>query len=312
MDVSGEELTFALGSCLHQDEPQPIWNAIQEENLDGFIFLGDNVYGDSPSYKLEKMARSYNKQKSNFPSWLNEIEILKIWDDHDYGKNDGGREYQLKEKAQDLFLEFWNIPANDIRHSRNGIYFDLIKKFDDLKIHIIGLDTRYFRSELKTELIGLKKHYKENISKDATVLGQAQWKWLEDLFQQDADLVILLTSIQLLATEHRFEKWSNFPLERNKLLNMIQSSGKQVVVISGDRHRGGIYKFENLYELTASSMNKPVKGYETDSLLIGKTYPQENYGIISVNSKTAEITLKLKDKKGVLLESASIPLKNYK
>ena len=93
---------------------------------------------------------------------------------------------------------------------------------------------------------------------------------------------------------------------------MIQSSGKQVVVISGDRHRGGIYKFENLYELTASSMNKPVKGYETDSLLIGKTYPQENYGIISVNSKTAEITLKLKDKKGVLLESASIPLKNYK
>ena len=312
MDVSGEELTFALGSCLHQDEPQPIWNAIQEENLDGFIFLGDNVYGDSPSYKLEKMARSYNKQKNNFPSWLNEIEILKIWDDHDYGKNDGGSEYQLKEKAQDLFLEFWNIPANDIRHSRNGIYFDLFKKFDDLNIHIIGLDTRYFRSELKTELIGLKKHYKENISKDATVLGQAQWKWLEDLFQQDADLVILLTSIQLLATEHRFEKWSNFPLERNKLLNMIQSSGKQVVVISGDRHRGGIYKFENLYELTASSMNKPVKGYETDSLLIGKTYPQENYGIISVNSKTAEITLKLKDKKGVLLESASIPLKNYK
>ena len=312
MDVSGEELTFALGSCLHQDEPQPIWNAIQEENLDGFIFLGDNVYGDSPSYKLEKMARSYNKQKNNFPSWLNEIEILKIWDDHDYGKNDGGSEYQLREEAQDLFLEFWNIPANDIRHSRDGIYFDLFKKFDDLNIHIIGLDTRYFRSELKTELIGLKKHYKENISKNATVLGQAQWEWLEDLFQQDADLVILLTSIQLLATEHRFEKWSNFPLERNKLLNMIQSSGKQVVVISGDRHRGGIYKFENLYELTASSMNKPVKGYETDSLLIGKTYPQENYGIISVNSKTAEITLKLKDKKGVLLESASIPLKNYK
>ena len=75
MDVSGEELTFALGSCLHQDEPQPIWNAIQEEKLDGFIFLGDNVYGDSPSYKLEKMARSYDRQKDNFPNWLNEIEI---------------------------------------------------------------------------------------------------------------------------------------------------------------------------------------------------------------------------------------------
>ena len=125
--IFSDELRFGLGSCIHQDEPQPIWRAVKKDNLDGFIFLGDNVYGDSPSLKLNKMARAYNKQKNNFPAWLMEKDILAIWDDHDYGKNDGGSEYKLKKEAQELFLEFWDIPENDIRQSREGIYFDVIK-----------------------------------------------------------------------------------------------------------------------------------------------------------------------------------------
>ena len=43
---------YALGSCLDQDYKQPIWSSIKKENIDGFIFLGDNVYGDQPSGKL--------------------------------------------------------------------------------------------------------------------------------------------------------------------------------------------------------------------------------------------------------------------
>ena len=301
--IFSDELRFGLGSCIHQDEPQPIWRAVKKDNLDGFIFLGDNVYGDSPSLKLNKMARAYNKQKNNFPAWLMEKDILAIWDDHDYGKNDGGSEYKLKKEAQELFLEFWDIPENDIRQSREGIYFDVIKNLDDMKIHIIGLDTRYFRSELK----GSKSSYKDNTDNDATVLGKPQWKWLTSSLEKDSDLVILLTSIQLLATEHRFEKWSNFSLERKRLIDLIESSSKQVVVISGDRHRGGIYQYNNIYEITSSSMNKPVKGAETDALLIGKTHYEENYGIISINTESSQIKLDLKDKKGSMLESVAIP-----
>ena len=302
--LSSDELRIGLGSCIHQDEPQPIWNSIKKDNLDGFIFLGDNVYGDSPSLKLNKMARAYIKQKDNFPNWLMEKEILAIWDDHDYGKNDGGSEYKLKKEAQQLFLKFWNIPPDDIRHSREGIYFDTIKEVGNLKIHFIGLDTRYFRSELKVS----KSIYKDNTDKNATVLGKSQWEWLTNVLEKDSDLVVMLTSIQLLATEHRFEKWSNFSLERKKLIDLIESLSKQVMVISGDRHRGGIYKYNNIYELTSSSMNRPVKGFETDNLLIGKTHYEENYGIITINTETSIIKLDLKDKKGLMLESVTIPL----
>ena len=302
--LSSDELRIGLGSCIHQDEPQPIWNSIKKDNLDGFIFLGDNVYGDSASLKLNKMARAYTKQKDNFPNWLMEKEILAIWDDHDYGKNDGGSEYKLKKEAQQLFLKFWNIPPDDIRHSREGIYFDTIKKVGNLKIHFIGLDTRYFRSELKVS----KSIYKDNTDIKATVLGKSQWEWLTNVLEKDSDLVVMLTSIQLLATEHRFEKWSNFSLERKKLIDLIESLNKQVMVISGDRHRGGIYKYNNIYELTSSSMNRPVKGFETDNLLIGKTHYEENYGIITINTETSIIKLDLKNKEGLMLESVTIPL----
>ena len=50
-----DEYKVAFGSCLDQKLPQPIWSSIENENIDSFIFLGDNVYGDSPNGKLNKM-----------------------------------------------------------------------------------------------------------------------------------------------------------------------------------------------------------------------------------------------------------------
>ena len=52
---------YALGSCLDQDLEQPIWKAIERQDIDGFIFLGDNVYGcllyTSPSPRDKRQSR---------------------------------------------------------------------------------------------------------------------------------------------------------------------------------------------------------------------------------------------------------------
>ena len=55
---------YALGSCLDQDLEQPIWAAIEKQDIDGFIFLGDNVYGDQKSGELGKLKKAYKKQKN--------------------------------------------------------------------------------------------------------------------------------------------------------------------------------------------------------------------------------------------------------
>ena len=75
---SQETYKIALGSCLHQDYPAPIWNAVKENNIDSFFFLGDNIYGDVPSGLPWKLKRSYDKQKKVLPSWLMSKEIHMI------------------------------------------------------------------------------------------------------------------------------------------------------------------------------------------------------------------------------------------
>ena len=38
------EYVIGFGSCIDQDLPQPIWQAIEAKNVDTFMFFGDNVY----------------------------------------------------------------------------------------------------------------------------------------------------------------------------------------------------------------------------------------------------------------------------
>ena len=299
--LTADSYKFGVGSCLDQDFPQPIWNQIEEEDLNYFIFLGDNVYGDVPSGSLWKLPRAYKKQKKLFPDFLSEIEKFAIWDDHDYGKNDGGSEYRHKEKAQRLFLDFWQIPKDDVRQSREGIYFSKDANFFDKTFKLIFLDTRYFRSNLTT----INGDYVQNKNPDATILGYDQWQWLEQELNKDFDFLIIFSSIQILAEDHEYEKWSNFPLERDKLLNLINNYKDYTLLFSGDRHRAGIYKKNNLFEITASSMNKPGSSFvETDKYLIGETYPQENFVFMEVFEKT--IYVGIKDIYGNTLNSISV------
>ena len=284
---SQETYKIALGSCLHQDHPAPIWDAVNDNNIDSFFFLGDNIYGDVPSGLPWKLKRSYDKQKKVLPSWLMSKQIHVIWDDHDYGKNDGGGSYRFKEYAQDLYIDFWDIPDNDPRANREGIYYQQLQNINGLRVLFVGLDTRYFRSNIEEK----DDVYLPNLEPDATFLGDKQWEWLKDTLKQEHDLLILASSIQVLATEHRFEKWSNIPSERNKLLTLLESLDSRVIVVSGDRHRAGLYQYNDITEITASSLNRPTYSEETDSLLLGKTYTENNFGLISIEKDIVEISV---------------------
>ena len=284
---SQETYKIALGSCLHQDHPAPIWDAVKDNNIDSFFFLGDNIYGDVPSGLPWKLKRSYDKQKKVLPSWLMSKQIHVIWDDHDYGKNDGGGSYRFKEYAQDLYIDFWEIPDDDPRANREGIYYQQLQNINGLRVLFVGLDTRYFRSNIKEK----DDVYLPNLEPDATFLGDEQWEWLTDTLKQEHDLLILASSIQVLATEHRFEKWSNIPSERNKLLTLLESLDSRVIVVSGDRHRAGLYQYNDITEITASSLNRPTYSEETDSLLLGKTYTENNFGLISIEKDIVEISV---------------------
>ena len=305
-NISFAEIVYKLGigSCVDQDYPTPAWASLEKESINSFFFLGDNIYGDVPSGRLDNVILSYEKLNDQMPSWLKNTEKLVIWDDHDYGLNDAGANYIYKAESQQIYNDAWDIDQNDPRRSREGIYFSELKDIAGKKILIVGLDTRYFRSNL----IKIGNSYKPHKNSNTTILGPIQWQWLEKELSREHDILILASSIQVLATEHRFEKWSNMPHERDKLLALLNNLSSNVLIISGDRHRSGFYKLDNIYEFTSSSLNKGIfSSYESDSLLIGKTYIQNNYGIVQFHENS--LNLFIKDENMNILESLEIPLK---
>ena len=155
-------------------------------------------------------------------------------------------------------------------------------------------------------------HIKLIIMMRATILGTSQWSWLNEIIKKDADLIILMTSIQLLATNHAYEKWSLFPNERKKMLELIDTLDTTTIVLSGDRHRAGIYKYNDIYEITASALNRPSSrksSNETDPLLLHEMYIKENYGLMLIDGINQEVKFSLKDIKGNLINTKTIQIK---
>ena len=50
---------IAFGSCGSQDKPMPILYKVTEHKADVFVYLGDNIYGDTKDMKV--LENKYNK-----------------------------------------------------------------------------------------------------------------------------------------------------------------------------------------------------------------------------------------------------------
>ena len=312
-----EIVTLGFGSCLHQDRSMAILNTIEKKELDLFMFIGDNVYGDQEDGELDKLIRTYKQQYNNLEDFLKNVSTEFIWDDHDFGLNDGGSNYRYKDRAKELFLETWQIPENDPRRQRDGLYFDKMVKKNGLKIHLIFLDNRTFKSEWKlTDEFNKegKERYVEDFNPEKTLLGKKQWSWLKDKLKVDSNIKIILSSLQVLSLGHGWESWDKFPLERSRIFNLIDESNvSNFFILSGDRHRGGFYQFKtadnkNIYEFTSSSLNLPLpfNTEEEGPLRIGSTYRKANFGVVRIFED--EVIMELTSDTGEVVNSLNVAI----
>ena len=308
---TGFKIGFA--SCLHQNKPMPIFETIKAENFDLFLLMGDNVYGNSNSKDLKELKLAYEIQEKNFKKLDLNFPIEAIWDDNDYGLGDGGKEYQLKEKSKDLFLDFWKILNDDPRRKRSGLYHEIINEYKGKSVQILFLDTRTFRDNLKpTDVKGAvgKERYIPSPDSSLTMLGYEQWQWLSQKMYTRTDYRFIISSIQFLAIGHGWECWNNLPHERQRLIDLIDGSNvKHTVLLSGDRHRGGHYELKTksnkiISEMTSSSLNVPYSNSEEQGpLRIGSTYSKENYGVIQLVESQDSISVMLKNIRGEVINS---------
>lgn len=310
---------IGFGSCLHQSRPQPIWSAIIKADPQLFLMIGDNVYGDVKSPDLHELRSAYEKQakQPDFAVARGLFPFLAIWDDHDFGRNDGGADFPHSKRARKLFNAFWQGSGSITPADQDGLYYAKSFGPHGRRTQIIMLDTRSFRSPLRLRPKGAtgKGRYLPDADPAKTMLGTAQWTWLSEKLKQPADLRLLVSSIQVLAEGHGFERWGNLPLERQRLFELIQSTGANgVVMLSGDRHRAAIYVNPKdgpypLHEITSSSLNLPFADpTETGPYQHGEMYGEANFGTIEIDWDKRIVQLSIHGPDGRAVRKSTIAL----
>ena len=310
---------IAFGSCIDTNE-HPMLDRFLKERWDVAVMLGDNIYADTTNAAV--MARKYEERKGS--TFWRELRkrgpLLATWDDHDLGWNDVGADYPMKEESQRLFLEFMDEPASSKRWKREGVYEARMFGPAGKRVQLVMLDTRYFRSTLSTGIhnaVPSGGKYVPTTDTNKTMLGEAQWKWLEEQLRVPAEVRVIASSIQFLSEFSGAEAWANMPHEKRRMLELVGRAERgelggvksRVVFISGDRHWAELSRMEReglppLYDLTSSALTqKHPRGTPTPNIYrAGPTYHDANMGLIEITWEKSEgspkIGLRLLDANG--------------
>lgn len=315
-----------FGSCSHQDKQMPIFDAINQESADLFIFLGDNIYGDTED--MSKLKAKYQRLggQPGFQQLKKNTPLIAIWDDHDYGENDAGEEYPQKEASRKIMLDFWQEPTDSPRRTqKGGIYTSYIYGEANQTVQIIMPDLRWNRPPLNPmhdfsyaiqTLYSNKGPYKPVDSENQSMLGEEQWQWLEKELLKPSRIKIIASSLQLLPDFTGWESWANFPADRKRLFDFIKKHKiNGLVMISGDTHWGELSKYqpENnypLWEITSSGLTQEWKKVSPNKHRVGKPTSNVNYGFIEIDWQNNDTTLNvgLKDIAGNIVQQQQLTL----
>lgn len=305
---------IAFGSCNHQLRPQDYWGVIAGHDPDLFLFIGDNNYGDQGwdgDAGLTTLREAYTVQAATpeLAAFRAEVPMMITWDDHDYGFNDGGASFAYRGWSETIYETFWG--ASDEVRARPGVYESRMFGPEGQRTQVIMLDTRFFRSNLETMDYTLDRAplgpYQPSSDDAKTMLGDAQWAWLAQELAKPADLRILVSSIQVITDAHDYESWEALPHERARLYEMLANRSQSgLVMLSGDRHGGGIYsdatpetKGERVWELTSSSLNYSFSSTERntarepDEKRLTDFISEENFGMVEIDWAARTFTMSL-------------------
>ena len=288
-----------FGSCSHQNEELRYWDTIVTLKPDLVILGGDNVYGGVDLSTL-RIAYDHMNRNSSFNNAAKSFPIIAAIDDNDYG-NDGDacEANPNKEMAKTMFLDFFQVPTNDPRRSKNRGSYTSYQW--DQSLQVILLDLRYNKSPfLDTDepgAAGKECHIPDYFNRSKTMLGEDQWFWLETELEKPSHVRLIVSPLQLLADGHGFECWKMLPYEKERMINLLRQATGTTIVLSGDRHASALYQQDDLIEVTSSSLTHTIEpgklDMENDTWRIGDFVYSNNFGMLQFNweSKALSVTI---------------------
>lgn len=301
---------IAFGSCARQDRPQPIWDAVLAADPELFIFLGDNIYGDTRDAAVLQAKYNQLATQRGFRRLCERTPVLAIWDDHDFGEDDAGGDYPLKEASRQLFCDFWGESAQSPRRTQDGIYDAIVLAAGSRRLQILLPDLRFNRTPMRrrklvgdscragsnkveSDPLGVPGPYERNPDPAATMLGEPQWRWLERQLAQPADIRIFASSVQVVADFPGWEGWINFASDHQRLLQTIRRQrANGLFCISGDMHFAEVSRHDlnapyPIWDFTSSGLTEVWTVPTPNALRVGKVFTEPNFGLLTLDWRAA-------------------------
>lgn len=283
------EFSFLTGSCAYFNQPvydrpgkpyggdSSIFETMAREKAAFMLWLGDEWYTREVDYYSEwgmYYRASHDKAMPVLQNFWKAMPQFAMWDDHDYGPNNIGKSFILKETSRNVFNKYFCNPSSG--ENGQGIY--TMNTWGDADIFMT--DDRWWRShdELKDSVDG-----KPNPEK--RMLGAQQMEWLKNsLLFSNATFKIIAVGGQVLNPVSPYETWWKFPAEYNELMSFIKEYKiNGVLFLTGDRHHSEIIKVDRpgtypLYDITVSPLTSGTHSF-------GGPEKNNPYRIVGIDQK---------------------------
>lgn len=245
------EFRVALGSCAYINEPGYQWEdtadpaygkeyrifeAIHEKSPDLMLWLGDGIYLREADWSTRTGIEhrwSYHRSTPHLRALLANTHHYAIWDDHDWGPNDIGREFWNRAETTRAFQLFWGNPSAGLPETPGIFTF-----FNWGDVNFILLDNRSYLTQPEED--------GRAFGKSRAYIGQAQLDWLismlrwidaEDGFIYPSSFTVVAVGGQVLTGGSNPHAWPSYEEEWQEMIDRIVDEGiRGVLFVSGDVH----------------------------------------------------------------------------
>ncbi len=302
------DFSFLVGSCHYGNEPvydrpgKPyggdpvIFQTMAKENAAFMLWTGDAWYSREVDYysKWGLWYRAqYARKMPEIQPFLKSMPQWAMWDDHDYGPNDIGTNFILKDETRKILMSYFCNPS----YGENGQGAYTINSWGDVDIFM--LDDRWWRSadELIDSIDGRP-------NPDKVMLGRQQMLWLKNsLAYSNATFKLIMVGSQVLNPVSPFDKLLDFKLEYDELMKFLMDQKVNgVLFLTGDRHHSEIIKVERpgsypLYDITISPLTSGTHTFsgteKNNPYRVVGVDQKQNFGRVSVSGKENARILKV-------------------
>jgi alkaline phosphatase D len=225
------KIKLAISSCAREDRgSREVWERMAAEEVDAVVLIGDTPYIDSTRlaeqtrrYREFATVEEYQRLLRNRPCWW-------TWDDHDFAGNDSDGQAAGKENSRLAYSRY--RPQLSYGDSEGGIY----TSFRYGPVEVFLLDTRWF-ARTEPSFAGPAK---------STLLGAAQWQWLQQGLKRSTAPVKLLACGMIWDDKENRESddWGTYSYERSAIEKFIASEKiSGVILVGGDIHASRVLRY---------------------------------------------------------------------